>query len=417
MLTATTPYCEDLGSGLTLRSVADDTDAERVARFNGLIHGPLVADMTRQLIHHHPATRPEHWLFVEDEQSGAVVSSLALIPWRWRFEGVELRAGEMGIVGTLDAYRRRGLVRALDRRFKRLLADFDLSHIQGIPYFYRQFGYEYALPLEGGYHLALHEVPDNVILENVRFRRATPEDLRQLMALYDDAALPISSLRAAAAWEYILGPAQSTEMAADYWLALVDDAPAGYWRVSHYGFGEGLIISEVSLLAPDLVPAVLSQCKQLALAAGKPYIRLNLPRQHILMQMARTWNAQDMGTYAWQIHLPDVARLLRKLAPVFERRLAASPFTGFTGSFVIDLYREAFALNFETGRLRAVTTADCPGDGDLRLPPPAFTPLVLGYRSLDKLQEFYPDAGCRRESRVLADVLFPLVDAFIYTIY
>jgi GNAT superfamily N-acetyltransferase len=149
LFTGTTSYQKALQGSLVLKSIASERDVERVAAFHGLIHDQGVAGMVRELVLHHPNTRPEHWLYVEDKATGQVVSSLCLIPWAWQYQGVEIKTGEMGIVGTLEAYRHRGLIRALVERFKELLREggYDLSQIQGIPYFYRQFGYEYAMPL------------------------------------------------------------------------------------------------------------------------------------------------------------------------------------------------------------------------------------------------------------------------------
>ena len=157
----TTSYRKELGDGLVLRTAASERDVERVAEFNGTIHGPEVAAMTRGLFLYHPSTHREDLIFVEDEQSDQVVSSLCLIPWTWRYEDVTIPSGEMGIVGTLEDYRRQGLIRAQVALFKRRLAERGCltSHIQGIPYYYRQFGYEYALPLEGGLRIEFRHVP------------------------------------------------------------------------------------------------------------------------------------------------------------------------------------------------------------------------------------------------------------------
>ena len=89
-----------LENGLILRTAASERDVERVAVFDGKIHGELVETMTRHLFLHHPNTSFDDLIFVEDEQSGEVVSSLCLIPWTWRYEEVEIPAGEMGIVGN-----------------------------------------------------------------------------------------------------------------------------------------------------------------------------------------------------------------------------------------------------------------------------------------------------------------------------
>lgn len=424
MFLLTRPYRKELGNGLILKSVADERDAERLAVFNGVIHGEGVAAMTRALIFYHPNTRPERWLFVEDDAAARVVSSLCLIPWTWRYEDVELKAGEMGIVGTLEAYRHRGLIRTLVARFDELLREggYDLSHIQGIPYFYRQFGYEYAIPLEAGLRVELHLIPDAPPDEPPRytFRQATLDDLPALMRLYDEAAgdLSISAVRGEAVWRYLLGPSRQTETAAETWLIL-DEAgqPAGYFRVPRHGFGEGLIINEVSRLSSDAALAVLRQLKALAAERDKPYIRLNVPADSVLAQVARYRGAHDGGNYAWQIRLPDVGSLLVKLAPVLERRIAASALVGLRQKVCLNLYREAFELRFKGGKLIAVESLGFSDRGGIRIPPPLAAPLLLGYRSREELAQAHHDVSVWGEWRHLVDVLFPKVASFIYTIY
>jgi predicted N-acetyltransferase YhbS len=405
--------------------VIDAEDVERLAAFNGSIHDEGVADLTRRLMIDHPHTRPEHWLFVEDEAAGQIVSSLCLIPWRWRYQDVELKAGEMGIVGTLPAYRHRGLVRALAARHAELLREggYDLSHIQGIPYFYRQLGYEYAIPLEGGWRVELHQIPDPTPENPARyqFRPASLDDLPVLMRLYRQAAeeLTISAVRDEPTWRYLLGPGLETDTGADTWLVMdpTTQEPAGYFRISHRGFGQGMIVSEVSHLSGDAAMAVLHRLKALALERELPYIRLNLPEHTALVQTARRFSAHDLGRYAWQIRLVDLADLLGQLAPVFERRLAASPFAGLTGALRLNLYREAFELRFEAGRPAGVNPLGFIDGGDVRMPPPLIIPLLLGYRTLEELGRSYHDVSSRGQSGYLAQVLFPRVESFIYTIY
>jgi len=428
MFDSTTPYVKSLGNGLTLKSVGSREDVERLSLFNDSIHGGHgegMIRMTRHLILYHPRTRPEHWIYVEDDATGQIVSSLCLIPWVWRFDGVELNCGEMGIVGTNEAYRGKGLIRALDAHFKELLraGEFDLSHIQGIPYFYRQFGYEYAMPLEGGWAVGLPMIPDTLPKQSAvyHFREATVEDLPVLMRMYEEAAcdLDISAQRTEADWRYLFDYANDTEMACETWLVLdSENRPVGYWRIALYGFGEELNIHEVSRLSQPAAIAILGWLKKLTIERNKPFIRLNIPANTSLVQAARAWGAQDLGTYSWQIHLPDVARLLRKLIPVFERRIAASSFAGLTETVRLNLYREAYDLRFESGRLTAVEPVHLKdASGALNIPPLLFAPLVLGWRTVSDLRAAYPDVSSWGQSRYLIDTLFPRMTSFIYTIY
>ncbi len=424
MLTSTTPYSRPLGNGLILKSVGNEHDVERVAAFAGQIFGEGVAGLSRSLILHHPHTRPDHWLFVEDENAGQVVSSLVLIPWQWCYEDVTLKSGEVGIVATLEAYRKRGLIRAQFVRHRELLreGEYDLSHIQGIPYFYRQFGYEYAMPLEPGWRVELHNLPDTLpdSAPHYRFRLATLADLPLLMRMYDEAArgLNIRTVRDADIWRYLFEHSAATEMVGETWLVIDETGqPVGYWRIAQHGFGKGLIVSEASRLDHAAVVAVLCQLRTMAVERSKPDIRLNLPATSDLVRAGLCWGAHDLGTYAWQIHVVDVARLLRKLAPVLERRIAASPFAGLSQDVSIDLYREAFDLRFERGRLLTVNAVGFSDKGDIHIPPLLFAPLALGYRSREELTRTYPDVRIWGQSQHLVDVLFPKLESFIFTIY
>ena len=86
-----------------------------------------------------------------------------------------------------------------------------LSKIQGIPYYYRQFGYTYALPLEGGLIVNARELPSAA--PRFTFRPATATDIPQLARFYDEAAatLAIAAVRDDALWRYLLGAMQSAQ--------------------------------------------------------------------------------------------------------------------------------------------------------------------------------------------------------------
>ncbi len=412
------PYQQALDSDLTLKSIASADDAERLIAFNSGIFGPDVAAMTRSLIFHHPASRPDYWLYIESQ--GRIVSSLVLIPWQWRYEDVVLRSGEMGIVGTDEAYRNRGLIRALTGRFKELLraGGFHLSHIQGIPYFYRQFGYEFALPLEPQWRIELRSIavqPDTA----VHFRLATVEDIPTLMRFYDTSARPlnIAALRTAEVWRFLLEHTNGTALEAETWLLEVDQQPIAYCRIHRYGFGEGLIVSEASRLDLSAANTLLHWLESTAIQRGKPYIRFNLPVTNDLLYSARGLGAYDAGGWQWQIHIVEAAALLRQLAPVLERRLAAGPFANLSQTVAINLYRSGVELHFVHGKLRAVNAITRPDQGEINIPPNLLAPLVLGWRSREELAACYPDFRIYGQSRLLMDALFPRMQAFIDTNY
>jgi hypothetical protein len=362
-------------------------------------------------------------IFVEEEQSGEITSSLCLILWTWRYEGVEIPAGEMGIVGTLEGYRGRGLIRTQVELFKQRLHEHGclLGQTQGIPYYYRQFGYEYAIPLERWLTIEARPIPDQPE-PAFTFRQATADDFPALMQLHDEAAqgLSVRTNRNEAIWRYLLTSAKGTET--DRAILLIKDADgqvAGYVCVPLHHFGDELNVNEVSRLSYDAALATPNHIKRLTAERENPDIRLNLPVDCTLSQIARSLGAHDDGAYAWQIHVPDMVALLRVLVPVLERRIAVSPFVGLTRDVRISLYRETISLRFGAGKLAEVANLGFTTwqEEPIRFPPLQLIPLVLGYRTWEELRAAYPDVDVRLQSRLLVDTLFPKVRSFVYTIY
>jgi len=406
-----------------MRTARDERDVERVATLNDEVHGELVGNMTRRLFAHHPRTELADLIFVEDEASGEVVSTLCLIPWLWNCDGVEVPTGEMGIVSTREAYRRRGLVRAQVVLFKRRLAERGclLSQIQGIPYFYRQFGYDYALPLERRVVLEMRQVADG-LGDGFTFRQASEEDLPILMELYDAAMeeLAIHAVRGEATWLYLSAHTADSEMERETWLVDAPDGQvAGFFTLPHHHFGAELTVSEVSTLSLEAAMAALSHLKRLALEREMPGIRLNLPLACTLVQAALALGARDEGAYAWQIHVPDMVALLRAMAPVLERRVERSSIAGLTSDVHLCRYASTICLRFVDGQLTAVEDVGFTdwAQEAVRFPPDQLMPVVLGYRTWHELKTFYPDVSVAGEMGHVLDILFPKTASFIYTTY
>lgn len=416
------PVQQALSGDLLLRTATDTEDVHRVAEFNGQIHGRGVVDMTLDLFLRHPHTRLTDLLYVEDIHSKVIVSSLCLIPWQIAYDNVTFTSGEMGIVGTLEPYRRRGLIRAQVDLFRRRLRDRGcvLSHIQGIAYYYRQFGFEYAMPLEGGIVITQRDVPKHENMMPYTFRQANQNDIPVLTLLFETAAedLLIHVIRDEPTWRYLLERNTQSDMDAETWIVLnAQGHVAGYFRLPEHHFGEELTVNEASKLSFESAWAVLDELIELAEQHHTPGVRLCLPQQSDLMRVARSFGVRDLGTYAWQIMMPSPVDFLQTIATALESRITRSIFAGLTRDLTISFFRYGVRLHFEAGRLTNVTYLDQPDHSDMHMPPNAFAPLALGYRSFDELRTNYPDAGVSPACRLFVDTLFPRSASFLYTIY
>ena len=417
---------KDLGDGLVIKTADDQADVERVSALDCVVFEDRVGALCQQLFLNHPEIPINNLIFVEDETKGYVISTLCLIPWKWNYDGAMLKVGEMGIVGTMETYRKQGLIRSQVDYFKTLLNDgeFDISIIQGIPYFYRQFGYEYSIPLEMHCYVELQQIPDLRENENPKFtcRTADSSDLPAMQKLYDEASkdFAIHTVKNEKIWQYLFENNPKTCTAVDMWIVEdVNKRIAGYFFIAKHPFGNSLTVSEVSKLSYDAALDALRYMKKLAIEGNKPNIRLNLPSNCELVKVAKYHGAYFRGNYAWQIYIPDMVRFLRKIAPTLEKRLVSSPFAGLTEDVRMSFYNEKIVMHFEDGRIMGVEKIDLSGSWwePIHIPPKAAVPLFLGCRDREESNTFWKDMSASPKYSYLLDVLFPKMDSHIYSIY
>lgn len=417
------PSEELLGDGLIMRPVRDERDVERYIALNEAVtREGAICD---RLLHHHPRTSYADYSLVEDQRTGEVVSTTCLIPWRCRYEDVMLETAMLEMVVTRPEYRRRGLARAQVQRFHQVVAErgFDLCIIQGIPYTYRQYGYAYALDHTPSELLSARRIPGGPASAAGGYSMppATHDDAATLAALYEQAMSRYSLAveRSVEDWQYLL------EWAGHVVRLVVDTGSGcsvGYVRVSQRP-QEGELWIGGSLTRADAGMAALRQLKAETMAETAGEIRLIGSPLDTLIRLGHSLGSTPQPCDQWLLRFPDVARFMGKIGPVLERRLARTGYAGLTADLCLNLYREAFVLRFEAGKLRQVepvgfvdTSMGADG-GDLWIPPDAFVRLVLGYRSLDELRDAWPDIVVKAGSRYLVEALFPRMSACILMPY
>ena len=404
---------EHLGDGLVLHPVRDARDASRYIALNeAIVREGNIAD---RLLHRHPEASYDDYVLVEDTGTGQAVSTTGLIPWRCTYEGVTLETAMLEMVVTHPDYRRRGLVRAQINHFHRLAEarNFDLCVIQGIPHYYRQYGYAYALDHTPCEALPAWRIPGGWTDEASPYtlRPATAEDADTLAAFYRDATrdLAFSVQRTADYWRYIV---QYTRPQTRIVTDTRENRAVGY--ICTLPPGQHLQISESAIFDYETGMAILRQLK--AEAPGE--VQIVGPASAPLPRIARSLGSHRPTPYQWLWRIPDIARLLTKIAPVLEARLARAGCGALTVDLRLNLYRKAFILHIERGALRVepvgfVGASLGEEGGDLAIPADAFIRLLFGYRPLDALRDAWPDIMVKAETRYLWETLFPLMESFV----
>jgi len=411
---------QQVAEGLMLRAVRHAADQAAYANFNAIYNNPFEGACGECLLRHHPTTTNDDYWFVEDQTTGHTVSTTCLLPWDSQFAGVDLRLAQLEMVLTHPDYRGRGLLRAQMKHFEQtaIKRGFDLCIISGIPYYYRQFGYSYTIEGSSAEVLPLWEIPDHPLDANlhVRLRKALSSDIPRLTQMYADAVsgLDFHIRRSADYWRYLLEFAQHP-------IEMIENAETG--EILSYAiidrFGGNVRISENSVSDVAVAYALLRLLK----AQSKERVAVAFPEDNALVKVVRSLGSQTEAGGQWLIRIPDIPRFLTRIAPVLEMRLATSHWHRLTVDLTVNLYREAYHLRFDQGKLTQVAPlgfvdSSLGADGgDLCIPPDAFVRLVTGYRVLDELWDAWPDMVIKPEARHLIDVLFPRMKAFLSAPY
>jgi hypothetical protein len=427
----------ELGDGLILRQATAE-DTERLVDFNGNLHreegaeGPeeSIAAWTRDLMSGAlPTAGPEDFVIVEDTKTGEIVSTLCTLSQTWSYDGIPFGVGRPELVGTLPDYRHRGLIRA---QFE-VIHDWSAERgemvqaITGIPYFYRQFGYEMAMTLGGarlGYKPQVPKLKDGEE-EPYHLRPAGEADLPFIAETYEQGTkrYPVVCIRDLALWRYELDGRSELNDDRRH-LCIVETTggePLGFFTHSALMFKNrvGIYVYElkpgVSWLA--VTPAVVRYlwARGEELAAKDPKQEMEsfvfwLGAEHPVYKLLGKDLPNEFKPYAWFLRVADLPGFFRHVAPALERRLAESLLVNHSGKIKISFYRSGLRLALEQGRLAEIEPwqPENAEDGDAAFPDLTFLQLLFGYRSLEELSHAFTDCWTsNNEARALLEALFP----------
>jgi hypothetical protein len=435
---------KDLGGGLILRR-AEPSDSEQLSAFNARVHteddakqpDERVSQWTHDLIKRpHPTTSTEDFTIVEDLNSKQIVSTLVLISQTWSYAGLEFKVGRPELVGTDPAYRERSLVRA----------QFDAIHawsaerrdlvqgITGIPYYYRQFGYEMGLELGGGRMGFIQQIPKIDGEEPFALRQATDDDIPFLLELYSQGnqRYLVSCVRDEQIWRYEIS-GRSPKNVNTYVIKIIESAtgnPLGFITHPPYCWGGMMAATGYEVKSgvswASVTPTVMRHLKSIGRAYAADHGKGQaletfgfwLGSWHPVYDVIPDKLPKTRDPYAWFLRVPDLPKFIQHVAPQIEKRLAGSPLAGHSGELKLTFYRTGLRLVLEDGRFAAVEAWKPEPDrnsGDAGFPGLTFLQLVFGYRSLAELKYAFADCWTKGEQgAVLLDVLFPKMPSSVW---
>ena len=378
---------------------------------------------------------------VEDTTTGRIVSTICLIPQTWSYDGVRMAVGQPELVATHPDYRRRGLVRAqFDVIHERSeAAGHQWQFIDGLPWYYRQFGYSYALDLPPP--PIWRPSGDVAHSPAVALRPAVLDDVGFLARVTTDGMGrgTLGCVRDHDAWVYELSRRPGA-LPAGHVLVLerreqADTAgrPIGYVVHSPRLRNGNATVWAFELAAGEnwLEPtaAVLAHLVDWARTrpdGHAPGVRLLLPAAHPARRCAATRLHHGVpGTIGFYVRVRDLAAFLLAVREVLEARIAESPVVGWSGLLGLGLYTERLCLRFDAGRLLDVSRRPPLREGDdkrdderddANLPVEAFLHLLFGNRSLHQVEATTADCELQTDTgAAFLDALFPRLELSPWT--
>lgn len=364
----------------------NDDQFEAILELTRAIHGEGAVALSRSLDAGLPGMCREDWYGLaapEDWPDGRpaptrVISTLCRIPTFWTCADagteVSLPSAELGMVASAEDARGRGLSSWLMKRFQddSIKAGFSLSTIQGIPYFYRRFGYEYAVPLipkiilppvqslmqagafsgTGAGIKAAYTAGSTA--SSTAVRKAEISDIPMMSERFKELSLGlgVKADRSPDHWVYLLGKAQSSfETAVDRRILLDGlGKPVGWIGFQRECFGPTLAIAEASLPDPGSgwsAGAMLSLAEYIRAEEGLPHITVLLPRSHPVAVAAAGLGGQVCREYAWQVAILDRPAFFGLLRPVIESRLRKSGWQDRARCLDLDLYTGGLRFDWD----------------------------------------------------------------------
>lgn len=443
---------EQLPGGLRLRS-ATLADIEQIADLSAIHHVPEgnPPDEDVRIFVREMLTRPNAQtsladsLLIDDPATGGIAAKLVMLSHGATYDGIPFARGRIEYVTTAPTFRGRGLIHVLMDRYHAISADRgeQVQVIKGIHNYYRQFGYEYALPDAPYRELRRDRLPPAPSDHGLRFRRATAADIPLLLELTrtGNRRWLVAGDVTAEDWRHELE--EMTDANAGRPIVTVveeaDGRPVGaaysLSRLIHNGLStewceltDGVAWDRVGpplLRHLDGIGAGLDD-RGMHFANGAPSFAfthhyLALGDGHPLTELLEDRLEPMRTRKALYVRVADLPAFLRTIAPALGRRLAASAdHRDHTGDLRISLYKGGVRLGFTVGHLTEVEPwSDVrTSRNDAAFPGLTFLQLLFGHRSLDELEDAYPDCRALNDPAYeLLHVLFPKRPSWLWPFF
>ncbi len=322
----------------------------------------------------------------------------------------------MGLVATHPEYRHRGLQRLLNEEFDKHIREngYHLAAIEGIPYFYRQFGYEYAVTLDEWTAISIDKLPSQAMPGIFPLQ---PDEVPMVMSILETSQRKylVHSIRSPQEWATQENAGIVGEHKSKTYVIRVAGEISAYFRAGVEG--KAIILYEITETDEVISKEIVVFLRKIGEENGATELVSRVGYIEPLNKYLLDLGAHKRRPYAWQTKIVNLKRVLEKITPVFEERIRHSTLVGYTGMISLNLYVVTVTLTFNNGIVEGVEQSHSLQTGDIRVNPRIFPKMLLGYRSIGEIEAEYPDVLIKPEFRKIMEIIFLKGDSHINTCY
>jgi hypothetical protein len=276
----------------------------------------------------------------------------------------------------------------------------------GIPYFYRRFGYVYAIPMHP--YAAVQTPP--AMDHEVDVRLATDSDIPEMAGLQErfQRHFDVSMPHGDETWRWLVEREGTQQIVATRRHEIVACA-----RTTPFVGNDPVLVAEIASADPVAVSMIV------ATACGPDAIRdVQVELRPGVVGLPQLLGPPQRPDW-YYVRIPDVANLLAALRPELERRLQRSDFGTADRLVELSFWESQLAFPIANGRVGPITAGGprqvIVSQGGSGLPPDAVPHLVFGVGAAG-LEDRFPDCYLGDQADLM-QALFPPQRADLLTFY
>ncbi|MGM0640291.1 MAG: GNAT family N-acetyltransferase [Thermotogota bacterium] len=353
-----------------------------------------------------------------DTDKNKYIGTVSLIDTPMKYDGIEIKTCELGVVGTLEEYRGNKINDTLTKLFleKAEELEYDMIIIEGIPYFYRRYGFNYSVPMSSeSFKINNLEFTNK---EKLTMRKADKKDLNFIKTEFDKSneKVEIYLNKEKEIIDNHMNDYEERFLAKDYRIIEKEGKKIGYLALTK--FKDIMQICEISDdLNFDVYESVLSILeKELDNYKTKDEIRLDIPETNKLIAFSRSKGSKRIGDYQWQIKILNLYRFMENIKPVLEKRIKNSIYNNENFKFKYHNYREMIEFNIKNSKINIKKLKFEPAY-DVNIPPQAEVKYLLGNNTYEELRNILPDTIIQKKFLGLMNTMFPKTTRHFYHNY